>query len=202
MSATPHRACGRRRKPSAARASTGTRNSGFERRAVDAFPAQAAGVAHGEAAIVQRGVHHAGEPQVIEDLRQDRRHAETPPPEDGRPRVEMLAVDRQALFKLPANGLGPQQRQFQFAEFAADDARGALLQCLAQGVQRGGFSGGHLLENLGGKEQVAGLRSPRRWIVLAAGTAFATATVSRARSAPPRVVEATSVRSSRCDSLG
>ena len=68
----------------------------------------------------------------------------------------MLAIDRQAFFKLPANGLGPQQRQFQFAELAADDARGALLQGLAQGIQRRRLSGGHLLEDLGGKKQVAG----------------------------------------------
>ena len=61
---------------------------GFERRAVDPFPAERPVVAHGESAVIERGVHHAGELQAVEDLRQDGRHAETPPAEDLRPHVE------------------------------------------------------------------------------------------------------------------
>ena len=100
-------------------------------------------------------MHHARESQVIEDLRQDRRHAETPPPENGRPRVEVLC-DR-------STGLFQAVREWPRAPAAAIPVRStrrrrcsrARCNGLAQGFQRGRLPGGHLLENLGGKKQVA-----------------------------------------------
>ena len=78
-------------------------------------------------------MNHTRESQLIENLRQDRRHAKPPPPKDTRPRTEVMVIDRQAFFKLPSNRLGPEQRQFQFVELTADDARRTLLESNRQG---------------------------------------------------------------------
>ena len=122
-------------------------------RAVEPFPADAALISAGKAAVVERRVQGAEEAELLENLRQHRRQAIAASAEDRRLGAEQPAVGVPPAAQLEANRLRGQERQFPLRVFPADDRDLAPVDGLSQRGQRGGFPPGHRLDRLAGDEQ-------------------------------------------------
>ncbi len=128
---------------------------GLDGRAVDALPLNAALVAGGKPAVVERAMQRGRETMALEDLRQHGRQSESSPAEDRGTPLEVFLIGRQSAAKLQLDGLDFQQRQSAFAVLPADQRRPLVGQRLLEHVERGRLAPGHLFDDLGRNEQIS-----------------------------------------------
>ena len=121
---------------------------------VNAFPLDAALIVGGEAAVVECGVHRAGEPEPLEDLRQHGRESEPAAAEHRRARVEVLLVRIHSGAQVMQDRLGRKQRQRPLGGFPADDRRGVSFQLRFQQFQCLRFPPRHLFDHFARDQQV------------------------------------------------